>query len=123
MRCTSSGAGMFCTTSWDMIVTCTIIGVEVSITRDVAFSPSTFPLGNVDSSHLYRWSSWLSKLSQLVVPLIWATLGPLVLDQRIEVLVPIESSIILLDSIDRRRFLLAFLLEVVPVRDALFVLG
>ena len=71
---------MFCTTSWDMIVTCTIIGVEVSITCDVAFSPSTFPLGNADSSHLYRWSSWLSKLSQFIVPLIWVTLGLVILN-------------------------------------------
>ena len=104
-------------------MTCTAIGVEVFVTCDIAFSPSTFPLGNVDSSHLYRWSSWLSKLSQLVVPLIWTTLGPLVLDQRIEVLVLIELSVILLDSIDWRNFLLVFLLKVIPVRDALFVLS
>ena len=114
---------MFCTSSGDMVVTCTIIRVEVSITHDIAFSPSAFPLGNADNSHLYRWSSWLSKLSQLAIPLIWATLGPLVLDQRIEVLVPIKSSIILLDSIDQRNFLLVSLLEVVPIRDALFVLS
>ena len=104
-----------------MAVTCTAVGVEVFVMRDIAFSPSAFPSGNADSSHLYRWSSWLSELSQLVVPLIWATLGPLVLDQHIEVLVPIELSIVLLDSIDRRNFLLVFLLEVVPIRDALFV--
>ena len=114
---------MFCMTSRRMAVTCTAIGVEVFVMRDIAFSPSTFPLGNADSSHLYRWSSWLSKLSQLVIPLIWVTLGPLVLDQCIEVLVPIELSVILLDSIDWRNFLLVFLLEVVPVRDALFVLS
>ena len=105
-------------------MTCTAIGVEVFVTCDITFSPSAFPLGNADSSsHLYRWSSWLSKLSQLVVPLIWVTLGPLILNQCIEVLVPIKSSIILLDSINRRNFLLVFLLEVVPIRDALFVLS
>ena len=104
-------------------MTCTAIGVEVFVMCDIAFSPSAFPLGNADSSHLYRWSSWLSELSQLIVPLIWATLGPLVLNQCIEVLVPIELSVVLLDSIDRRNFLLVFLLEVVPVRDALFVLS
>ena len=123
MLCTSSRAGVFCTTSRKMAVTCTAIGVEVFVTHDIAFSPSAFPLGNADSSHIYRWSSWLSELSQLVVPLIWATLGPLVLNQRIEVLVPIKLSIILLDSIDWRNFLLVFLLKVVPVRDALFVLS
>ena len=94
-------------------MTCMAIRVEVFVTCDIVFSPSAFPLGNADSSHLYRWSSWLSLLSQLVVPLIWATLGPLVLDQRIEILVPIESSVVLLDSIDQRNFLLVFLLEVV----------
>ena len=104
-------------------MTCTAIGVEVFVTRDIAFSPSTFPLGNADSSHLYRWSSWLSLLSQLVIPLIWATLCPLVLNQWIKILVPIESSVILLDSINQRNFLLVFLLEVVPIRDTLFVLS
>ena len=74
------GLACFCTSSWDMVVTCTIIGVEVSVMRDIAFSPYAFPLGNADSSHLYRWSSWLSLLSQLIVPLIWATLGLVVLD-------------------------------------------
>ena len=99
------------------------IRVDIFVTCDITFSPSAFPNGNADSSHLYRWSSWLSKLSQLVIPLIWATLGPLVLDQRIEVLVPIKSSVVLLDSIDLRKFLLVFLLEVVPIRDALFILS
>ena len=80
MRCTSSGASVFCMTSRNMTMTCMVGRVEVSVTCDVAFSSSAFPLGNADSSHLYRWSSWLSLLSQFIVPLIWVTLGLVILD-------------------------------------------
>ena len=40
--------------------------------------PSVYPWRtlNADSSHLYRWSFWLSLLSQFIVPLIRATLDP-----------------------------------------------